>query len=85
MYGTVDGRGTNEPLDGEGELVAARHALRDNVLVLHPGRGERFLDAGDKRVDDARVPPRVDYGDAQRRAYSSSVVQLSPGLFDTSV
>ncbi len=58
----------NEPLDGEGELVASRHALRDDVLIFHSGRCEALPDAGDERVDDAGVPPRVHYGDAQRGA-----------------
>ena len=61
--GVVDGE--YEPLDGKGELVAARHALRNDVFILDPAGCEGLSDARDERIDDAGVPPRVDDGDAQ--------------------
>lgn len=63
-----DRGGDYGPLDGEGELVAARHALRDDVLISYPCGCEGLLGAGDERINDGGVPPRVNYGDTQRGA-----------------
>lgn len=56
------------PLRGKGELPRARTRLDDNVGLADAALGEFGPGALDERLDDGRVPARVDDGDAQARA-----------------
>lgn len=71
-------KGSNLPLDSNGELPCAGARLDDNVGLLDTGFQELGLCAGDEGLDDGNVPARVDDADAQ----AGAVVVLRSGALD---
>lgn len=47
------------------QLIAPRHTLYHDVLVLHTGLGERLLGSGKESIDEGRIPAGVDDSDAE--------------------
>lgn len=62
--------GSDVLLHGVGQLVASGHALDDNVLLPHARVGKRLLRAVEQRIDNCRVPPRVNDADSQSGSYT---------------
>lgn len=53
------------------QLIAPRHALDRDVLVLDARGTQRLLGAGEQRVNDLGVPSRVHDADAQSGTWES--------------
>lgn len=65
-------------MDGDGQLPRAGAGLNDNVRFLDAGCQELLLGSSNKRINDCRVPARVDDADAQ----TGAVVMLRRGALE---
>lgn len=65
----------NVPLNSEGQFIASRNCLQNNVLFFDPCRDQTLLGSGDESINNGRVPSRVDDANAKVRAYKFETIQ----------
>jgi len=74
-------RGYNRPLDSKRQFIAARHTLHDNILFCHTGSKKTFASTGQERIDNDRIPSRMDNANSEPRTFDRLTFDLDSELW----